>query len=457
MLTERAGVQVKMHCITIEDVVPKDHFLRKLEAAVDFSFIYDEVRDLYCSDNGRPSLDPVVLIKYLLVGYLYGIESERRIEQEIQVNMAYRWFLGLDLDGRVPDHCTISQNRRRRFRGENLFRGLFEHILRLCMEKGLVDGKLVLTDSTHVKANASFKANRKVLAEHETTDYMERLDIYEAQERKRLEDAGAIKTQRTGGVKKERKKAEKTVSTTDPEAGILSRPGKPEGMHYLSHQSVDAAHGIVVDVAVTSGNVNDSEPYLKRIEYMREYLGLDIREAGADSAYGTSLIYRAMEDIGIRLHTPGATGGVNYKVELTREAFDYEEEKDCFICPAGKELTLRSLEREHYNICRTYRADRKDCRSCPMLSRCVSDSHRSRTIRVNIFEEAVKRQRQKDGTTMHKHILKLRQIWCEGSFAAQKWMHNLRRLFRRGIEAAQDHCLLSATALNLKRMVKCLG
>jgi len=212
---------------------------------------------------------------------------------------------------------------------------------------------------------------------------------------------------------------------------------------------------IVKDVAVTPGNTGDSEPYLARMEHMRKHLGLDIKEAGADSAYGTSLIYQAMEDMGIQLFTPGTTGGVNYKVAFTREAFMYEKEKDCFICPAGKKLTLRSLEREHYNICRTYRADRKDCRNCLMLNKCVSDSHRSRTIRVNIFEEAVRRQREKDGTLTHKHILKLRQIWCEGSFAAQKWMHNLKRLFRRGIEAARDHCLLSATALNLKRMVKC--
>ena len=134
MLTERAGVQIKMHYITIEDLVPEVHFLRKLENTVDFSFIYDEVRDLYCSNNGRPGIDPVVLVKYLLVGYLYGIESERRIEQEIQVNMAYRWFLGLDLDDRVPDHSTISQNRRRRFQGDNLYRRLFEQILRQCME-----------------------------------------------------------------------------------------------------------------------------------------------------------------------------------------------------------------------------------------------------------------------------------------------------------------------------------
>ncbi len=139
----------------------------------------------------------MILVKYLLVGYLYGIESERRIEQEIQVNMAYRWFLRLDLDERVPDHSTISQNRRRRFGGEHLFLRLFEHILHLCMGKGLVDGKLILTDSTHVKANASFQANVKVLAENETMDYMERLDRYEAEERRKLEDSGAIKSQRT--------------------------------------------------------------------------------------------------------------------------------------------------------------------------------------------------------------------------------------------------------------------
>lgn len=176
MLTERAGVQIKLHCVTIEDLVPQDHLLRKIEAVVDFSFIYDEVRELYSPWGGRSGIDPVVLVKYLLVGYLCGIESERRIEQEIQVNMAYRWFLGLDIGDRVPDHSTISQNRRRRFNGKNLFRRLFEHILLECMEKGLVDGRVILTDSTHVKANASSKADVKVLVERETTGYMERLD-----------------------------------------------------------------------------------------------------------------------------------------------------------------------------------------------------------------------------------------------------------------------------------------
>lgn len=457
MLTRTENKQIKFHMVTIEDLVPEEHLVRKLNQLVDFSFIYEEVGGYYCENNGRPCVDPVVLIKYLLIGFLFGIESERRIEREIQVNMAYRWFLGLDLGERVPDHSTISQNRRRRFHGENIFRRLFERIVRQRMEKGLVEGETILTDSTHVKANASFKKNIKVLAECETTGYMERLDRYEEQERQRLETSGAIKPQRKSRAKSEKTKVEKTVSITDPEAGMLRRPGKPEGMHYLSHQSLDAAHGIVVDVAVTPGNVGDSEPYLERIENMRDHLGLDIKAAGADSAYGTSLICRAMEGMGIELYTPGTTGGATYKVEFRREDFEYEKQGDCFICPAGNKLTLRSLEREHFNICRTYRADRKDCRSCPMLSRCVSDSHRSRTIRVNIFEEAVKRQREREGTPTHRRILKLRQIWCEGSFAAQKSMHNLRRLFRRGMEAAEEHCLLSAMALNLKRMVKCLG
>ena len=196
MMTQRENTQIKLHSITIEDLVPKDHFLRKLEAMVDFSFIYDEVHDLYSHITGRPSIDPVVLIKYLLIGFLYGIESERRIEQEIQVNMAYRWFLGLDIDDRAPDHSTISQNRRRRFKGENLYRKLFERVLALCMEKSLVDGKLILTDSTHVKANASKKTEVRITIEKEAAWYIERLDKYEAMERSRLEDQGTIRPKR---------------------------------------------------------------------------------------------------------------------------------------------------------------------------------------------------------------------------------------------------------------------
>jgi len=210
------------------------------------------------------------------------------------------------------------------------------------------------------------------MVERESTSYMERLDVYEARERAQLDSSGAIKPQCAKRTPKEKSKVQRTVSATDPDAGMLNRPGKPKGMHYLSHQSVDAAHGIVVDVAVTAGNANDSEPYLERIEYMRNHLGLNIKKTGAGSAYGASLICQTLEDMGIELCTPKATGGVNYKVAFTRKDFIYQQANDCFICPVEKNLTLRSLEREHYNICRTYRADRKDCGACPMLSQCVA-------------------------------------------------------------------------------------
>ena len=136
---------------------------------------------------------------------------------------------------------------------------------------------------------------------------------------------------------------EKIICATDPDAGMLSRPGKPNGPHYLSHQSIDPSHGIIVDTAVTSGSTNDSAPYLERIEYMRSHLGLPVKTAGADSAYGTTLSFKTLEDMGIQIYTPGTSGGTTYQVELKREDFLYDEESDQFICPQGKRLALRSL------------------------------------------------------------------------------------------------------------------
>ena len=438
--------------------MPQDHFLRDLDAAVDFSFIYDELREYYCANNGRPGIDPVMLIKYLLIGFLYGIESERRIEREIQVNMAYRWFLGIDLDERVPDHSTISQLRRRKFNGTDLFRKLFESVLALCIEKGLADGKVILTDSTHVKANASRKSEYTVLVEKEAAWYMERLDRYEELERERLEQAGKIKPKRNRSTRKsEPVQVEKTVSATDPEAGFLQRPGKPNGMHYLDHQSVDAKNGIIIDVAVTPGNATDAALYLDRIEHIEEHIGLKIETVGVDSAYDISLVHQELSEKGIRLIAPINDETPRYKAELEKTDFTYREEKDVFICPQGKQLPLRRLQRSECNISREYRADRKDCASCPIKDKCLSASQPCRRIQINIFEEAVKRNHAGDGTPEHQMALDLRQIWCEGRFAAQKARHNLRQIFRRGLEAAETHCLLSATALNLKRMVKCMG
>lgn len=229
-------------------------------------------------------------------------------------------------------------------------------------------------------------------------------------------------------------------------------------MHYLSHQSVDAANGIIVDVAVTPGNVNDAMPYLDRVAYMQDGLGLPIEMVGVDSGYDVSLVHQALSERGIGVCAPAnKESGITYKVAFDKSVFQYDEAADEFVCPAGKRLHLKKLERTASNICRRYEADRRDCKDCPFLEKCVSPKHKKRSLRVNIFEAAMEENHEQDGSPEHERILELRQIWCEGRFAAQKARHNLRRLARRGLEAAETHCLLSATALNLKRMVKCLG
>ena len=453
MITIRKNQQLKMHCITIEDLVPKEHFLRKVDEHVDFSFIYDEVKELYSTKTGRPSIDPVVLVKYLLVGFLYGIPSERRIEQEIQVNTAYRWFLGLDIDEKVPDHSTISQLRHRKQIGANLFRRFFEHILADCIDKNLVDGKLILTDSTHVKANASKKSEIKIQVEKQAVAYWDRLDKYEEEERQKLESEGKIKPKRKRSkAKKKPEMVSKTVSTSDPEAGRLNRPGKPEGMHYLDHQSIDAKNGIIVDVTVTAGNVSDCVPYLDCIEKVKEII--DIEATAVDSGYDTSLIHKEMEENGITIFTPEKNTSDTSKTEYKRDDFSYDQEVDEFTCPNEKKLKLQRLQRNESSITREYKADTKDCESCPYRKKCLAPSQKYRRIQVNIFEEIVRRHHENDGSEDYKEALKKRQILSEGSFAVQKRAHNLKQILRYGLEAAETHCLLSAIALNLKRMLK---
>jgi transposase len=454
VLTRRENMQLKMHSVTIEDMVPANHFLRKLDALVDFSFVYEKVRALYSENNGRPSIDPVTMLKYLLLGFLFGIASERRIEQEIEVNMAYRWFLGLDIDDRVPDHSTISQLRRRKFKDTKLIQELFAQVLKQCVDAGLVDGRLLLTDSTHIKANASKTSKIKVEIEKDMTEFFKQLDAYEAEERKRLGMPEIVRKM------PEPKKTEQTKSVTDPEAGWLNRPNKPDGFHYLSHQTVDAKNGIIVDVAVTAGNVSDNVPFLEQVDRCDEKLGalnIEVDAVCADSAYDTAIIHKEMETRKIAIYTPEKETSDSTKVEYKRDAFIYNQETDEFTCPMGEVLILRTLQRTETGVYREYRSDSKICRQCPNREKCLSPSQKSRKIQVNIFQHIVDRHHYADSSEEYDVAMRKRQILAEGTFAAQKAYHNLKGLHRRGIEAAEEHCLMSAIAINLKRLVKHAG
>ena len=176
MFTENKTTQQQLEMVYIENLVPQDHLLRKIDKYIDFSFIRDLTRDLYCQDNGRPALDPVILFKMLFIGYLFGIRSERQLVKDIEVNVAYRWFLGFSLTDKVPDHSTISQNRRRRFNGTDIFQNIFDEIVIQAISHKLVDGKILYTDSTHLKANANKKKYIEKVVEKSVKDYVEDLN-----------------------------------------------------------------------------------------------------------------------------------------------------------------------------------------------------------------------------------------------------------------------------------------
>ena len=448
-------MQLKLHMVTIEDLMPQEHFLRKLEAALDLSFVYEETSPLYSRKYGRPPIDPVVLVKYLLVGFLYGIPSERQIEQRVQTDVALRWYLGLDLFDRVPDHSTISQLRRRKPSFRKVFRRLFEEVVRQCVAAGLVSGRLAVTDSTHVKANASQASEELVEMPEETGVYWERLDAYEEEGLEELERrTGKRRKKRTKQIKRDNRRSKKRVSRTDPESGHMKRPGKPEGPHYLSHQTLDGDYGIITGLTVTPGDVYDSVPYLDQLEHIHQSV-IPIQAAAADSAYDFPLAHRVLEEHGIDFYVRPQAVYDRTQVEFKRDAFRYDQEKDRYICPNGKTLRAKRLYRSDSGLFWEYWAEREDCRACPLREKCLSANDRqgARKLSDSYFKPSVQRHLSRWKEPDYKQALKQRQIWCEGTFAIQKRCHNLTRVLRRGLEAAEDHCLLSATALNLRRMI----
>ena len=445
MLKRSEPRQMKMAFVTLDELMPETHFLRELDRLVSFDFIYDKVSDLY-SSTGRPSVDPVVLIKMLLIGYLYGIDSERRLEQEITVNIAYRWFLGIDLVERVPDHSTISQLRRRKFDGTSVFRDVFDEIVRKCIETGLVSGKLLMTDSTHIRANANHEMREIIEVPDTPTEYMQKLDR-EAYELGLIKEPIEYDTSKTKSV---------TKSSTDPECGMMKRPGKPVGFHYLNHQTCDAENGIITDVYVTAGNEHDSTPHTQRLEYQIDKFEMKTEAICADASYDSGEVHNAMLNRNIKTFIPERTrsGTPNYEPAFDPKVFTYDEERDIYVCPAGKVLRYSGYRKKDRR--KRYTAKKADCLSCQYKEQCNGHTKNPRMIDRTLHEKARSIQRQNIGTPEYRAAMRLRKIWCEGNFSHQKANHNLTRTRKRGIERVTEQCLLSACALNLKRLVKCL-
>lgn len=176
MLKDSNPIQQSAEFVFIEDLVPENHLLRKIEKTIDFSFIREKVKHLYCCDNGRPAIDPVILFKILFIGYFFGIKSERQLMKEVEVNLAYRWFLGFNLTDKVPNHSTLSQNRRRRFSESMIYQEIFDEIVFKAIERNFIDGTTLFTDSTHIKANANKHKFKKEFVAPSILNYLEELE-----------------------------------------------------------------------------------------------------------------------------------------------------------------------------------------------------------------------------------------------------------------------------------------
>ena len=445
MMKEQKSKQNRMLCVFMEDLVPKDHYLRKLNAAVDFSFIYNIMRPLY-SDIGRPSIDPVVLVKMLLIGYLYGIDSERKLEQEITVNIAYRWFLGLDLEDTVPDHSVFSKNRKRRFKDSEVFQEIFHEIVKKCAEVGLIGGQCVVMDSTHIKANAANGNADSVIVMEGPDEYWRKLnDEYGQDIRQKTEDADITTTY-------------KRKSVSDPEAGWMHRHPKPAGFHYLCHQSADIQYGIVTDVHVTPGDVTDAPYCAQRIAYQKRKLQLPYRWAGLDSGYDTVAVHHGLHKLGMRGYIHLNNGHTaNWRKERGLFAigdFRYDIQNDCYICPNGRTLRYIGVRKVRYRVGKNYVSRTGDCKDCPVKSRCITGKAGYKEVRRDFYQEDQDRNHALIGTAIYRYVMRKRQAICEGNFALQKRCHNLRFTRKRGIEKVREQCLFSAMALNLKRLVR---
>jgi transposase len=447
MLKDPAPKQHALEMVTLEDLVPQDHLLRAIDQHIDFEFIREVTAPLYCENNGRPAIDPVRLFKMLFIGYLFGIRSERQLVKEIQVNVAYRWFLGLSLTDKVPDASTISQNRRRRFEGTDIEQVIFDEIVEQALDQGLIGGKALYTDSTHLKANAN--KNRHSIHEVAIAPMAYLGELNDAIDADRQAHGKKPLKARNEKVKTKPTK----VSDTDPDAGYMMREKKPEGFFYLDHRTVDGKHGLITDTHVTPGNINDARPYLERLDRQCERFQLNPIVVGLDAGYNTAAICHGLVERGI-------DGVVGYKRphspvgRFKRRDFSYDEQADLYRCPAGQELPYSTTGRDGY---REYKSDPKICKACPLRDQCTRSRNHQKVMVRHVWEAERDQINQNRNTDWGKKVYQRRQETVERSFADAKQLHGHRYARYRGLSRVRGQCLLAAACQNMKKIARLLA
>ena len=421
----------------LEDMVPDDHLLRRIDRVLDVSWLRDEMKPHY-SHLGCPSVCPELMIRMLLVGYCYSIRSERRLCEEVKMNLAYRWFCGLGLEGKVPHHSTFSVNRHGRFHDSDILRKVFEEVVCGCMKAGLVGGEGFAVDASVIEANASRFQRVKGSEVEWTEEQLVRRPVREY--------LSALESDNPPTNPKQKPKA---MSPTDPTAAWTARGRNKIMFGYSLNYLMDMEDAVIVDVEATptriSKEVDATETMIERTE---DRFGLKPDRLAGDVAYGTGKMLGWLANRNITPHIPvWDQSRVAAEGKFVRADFEYHKECDLYVCPGGKELKTSGTVHDGTTI--KYIAKRSDCSGCPLKPNCTSGRERrvSRDTNQEVRDDA---QALMETDAYYQSGVDRKQI--ERLFGEAKNIISMVRLRLRGLSGAKEEFLLTATVQNLKRL-----
>ena len=447
MMGQQAGGQERLfYSFNLEDHVPAEHLLRGIDQCLDLSELRQYLTEYY-SHTGRPSIDPELMMRMLIIGYSYGIRSERRLCEEVHLNLAYRWFCRLGLEDAVPDHSTFSKNRHGRFRESGVFRWMFDEVVRRCMAAGLVKGEGFAVDASLIAANASHQHS---VPPGEPCDWTNP----EIDTRAMREYLAALDDEALAAV------VPRKVSLSDPQSRWTAATGGIAFFAYSTNYLIDTAHGVILDVEATpahrTAEVESTKLMVDRVE---ERFHLKPERLIADTAYGTApMLGWMVEEKAIAPHIPVFDKTERIDGTFQRDDFQWNEELDEYRCPASNALRRewRPFKNPRTHITKAdtivYRSSKSDCSACPMKPRCCPNTS-IRKIARSLHENARDVARQ-IATTAEYQRSRCERKKVEMLFAHLKSILKLDRLRLRGLTGATDEFTLAGIAQNLRRMAK---
>jgi transposase len=436
----------------LDEVIPADHLLRRINvfATTALADLHGQLKPFY-SDIGRPSIDPELMIRMLLVGYCYGIRHERRLCQELALHLAYRWFCKLDLDDQVPHHSTFSVNRLGRFRDSDILRHIFERVVAACMAAGLIKGEGFAADATVMEANASRYHGKAPDELDWTNEQRQKRAVAEylaaLEDEVRAEEEGDGGGGSEGAPRKPGRKPPKVISPSDPSSAWTAKANKRVQFGYGLNYLIDVEHAIIVDVEATPARTFDEVAATKTmIERTERRLDLKPKRLAADTAYGTGRFLGWLVGRGIAPHIPVRDAGERDDGTFSRSDFRWDRRRGVYICPNNK--VLHSTGTVYDSTLLRYRASKFDCDVCPFKMKCCPNTS-ARHVPRDLQEDARDAARRLMRT---KAFLKSRdeRKRVEMRFAHLKIHHGFERMRLRGLSGARDEFHLAAIVQNLK-------